>query len=300
MKRILAWAIVLTITGSWVNAQAQLKKRVAVFTFEDKTDHSWHWWDGRAPGDGMSDMLTTALVKSGKYSVIERQELSKVLSEQNLGQTGAVTPESAAQIGKLLGVELAIMGSITEFGYAKKDVGGSFGGFSLGVKKQNATVAVDVRFVNTTTGEILTAESVRKEESASGLKVGTPDLSFGNESEFDNSIVGKATREAIDAITTLIDNNMTALPWEGKVITVKGDQVFIKPGGDAGVKVGDTFFVYSRGEDLVDPDTGLSLGSVDEKIATIEVKALVANGKAAQAVVVSGSAVKTGDLVRQK
>jgi hypothetical protein len=232
--------------------------------------------------------------------VIERQELAKVLGEQNLGQTGAVTPESAAQIGKLLGVELAIMGSITEFGYAKKDVGGSFGGFSLGVKKQNATVAVDVRFVNTTTGEILTAESVRKEESASGLKVGTPDLSFGNESEFDNSIVGKATRAAIDEISTLLDNNMASLPWEGKVITVKGDQIFFKPGGDAGVKVGDTFNVYSKGEDLVDPDTGLSLGSVDEKIASIQVKALVANGKAAQAVLVSGSAVKTGDLVRQK
>ena len=48
----------------------QMKKRVAVFTFEDKTDQSYHWWDGRNPGDGMADMLTTALVKSGKYTVI--------------------------------------------------------------------------------------------------------------------------------------------------------------------------------------------------------------------------------------
>ena len=46
----------------------QLKKRVAVFTFEDKSDQGWHWWDGKSPGDGMADMLTTTLVKSGKYS----------------------------------------------------------------------------------------------------------------------------------------------------------------------------------------------------------------------------------------
>jgi curli biogenesis system outer membrane secretion channel CsgG len=78
----------------------------------------------------------------------------------------------------MLGVELAIVGSVTEFGYSKKDVGGSLKGFSLGVKKQKATVAVDVRLMNTTTGEILKAETVRKEESASGLRVGTPEASF--------------------------------------------------------------------------------------------------------------------------
>ncbi|MGH7452933.1 MAG: CsgG/HfaB family protein, partial [bacterium] len=78
------------------------KMRVAVFAFEDKTEHRWHWWNGQPPGDGMADMITTALVKSGNYRVFERQEIEKIMQEQALGMSGAVTPESAAKAGKML------------------------------------------------------------------------------------------------------------------------------------------------------------------------------------------------------
>jgi len=105
-----------------VNLIGQTKKRVAVFAFEDKTDHRWHWWTGQPVGEGMADMLTTELVKSGKYQVIERQAIEKIMQEQQLGQTGMVTPQSAAQVGQLLGVELAIIGSVTEFGHKQSDV----------------------------------------------------------------------------------------------------------------------------------------------------------------------------------
>lgn len=283
-----------------VSASAQLKKRVAVFTFEDKTDHSWHWWDGRAPGDGMADMLTTELVKSGKYTVIERQEISKIMEEQNLGMTGRVTEQSAAQIGKLLGVELAVMGSVTEFGHSKSEKGGRFKGFGLGVSNQKATVAVDVRFVNTNTGEILAADNVRKEESSGGISVSTPQVDFNNQNDFDNSIVGKATRACIEDIIGLVDKQMTDMPWEGKIIMVQGATIYMKPGEDSGVKIGDTFSVYSKGEELIDPDTGLSLGSEETKVGTIEVTGMVAGGKAAKATAKMGSGFKQGDIIRLK
>jgi curli biogenesis system outer membrane secretion channel CsgG len=88
---------------SWANdgALAQAKKRVAVFVFEDKTDHRYHWWNGQPVGDGMSEMLTTTLVKSGKYRVMERAQMEKLLQEQGLGMSGAVTPQTAAQAGLL-------------------------------------------------------------------------------------------------------------------------------------------------------------------------------------------------------
>ncbi len=299
MKRYIQTALCAVLTLCFAaSAFSQLKKRVAVFTFEDKTDHSWGWWDGKSPGDGMADMLTTELVKSGKYIVIERQEIDKVLEEQRFGQSGLVTPQSAAEVGKLLGVELAIVGAVTEFGYTRGDVGGAVRGIGVGVSKQAATVAVDVRFVNTTTGEILTAENVRKQKTSSGISVSTPVTSFHNQKDFDNSIVGKATREAIEGIMTLIESNMQKVPWEGKVITVQGTTVYFKPGSDAGVQVGDTYAIYKKGEALVDPDTGLVLGTMDSKIGTVQVTSIVANGKAAQATVKSGSGFATGDYVR--
>ena len=81
------------------------------------------------------------------------------------------------------------------------------------------------------------AENVRKEESSGGLSVSTPKVDFKNETDFDNSIVGKATRAAIEEIAKLIDQKMGNVPWEGKIIKVTGTTVFMKPGSDSGVKV---------------------------------------------------------------
>ena len=129
-KNVLLWVVLGLCVLSWaargVQAQEKTgKRRVAVFVFEDKTDHRYHWWNGQPVGDGMSDMLTTTLVKSGKYRVMERAQMEQLLKEQGLGMAGVTTPQTAAQAGKMLGVELAIMGAVTEFGYKKVSTGGA-------------------------------------------------------------------------------------------------------------------------------------------------------------------------------
>lgn len=280
-----------------------LKKRIAVFKFEDKTAHAYHWWTGQSVGEGMADMLTTALVKSGKYRVFERQEIEDVvMKEQSLGQMGAVTPESAAKVGKLLGAELAIVGSVSEFGYKETEKGGRLGRVGVGAKKMSSTVAIDVRFINTTTGEIITAETVRKEKSTAGLSVSTPKIDFRNEKDFDESLVGKATREAINELVQKIDAASLNLPWEAKIARVNPDgTVIINSGAEAGVQVNDVFVVYHKGEEIIDPDTGASLGSEDTKIGTIQVvDNSIGKGKASKCNVLSGSGFQQNDLVRVK
>ncbi|RKY81322.1 hypothetical protein DRQ07_04465, partial [candidate division KSB1 bacterium] len=243
-------------------------------------------------------MLVTVLVKNGKYRVIERQEISKIMEEQNLGQSGRVTEQSAAKIGKLLGVELAVFGAVTEFGYSKSKTGGRIKGVAVGVSKQKATVAVDVRIVNTTTGEILAADNVRKEETTSGLSFSSRLTRFNDRKSFDNSLVGKATRNAVNEIFSLVEKQMEVLPWSGKIILVKGSVIYIKPGSEGGVKTGDVFAVYSKGEELIDPDTGLSLGVEEQKVGTIKVTSLITGGKAAKAMLISGTGVKKGDIIK--
>jgi len=279
----------------------RLKKRVAVFEFDDKTDHRWRWWTGQSVGRGMADMLTTELVKSGKYRVMERQAIEAVMKEQQMGLSGAITSESAAKVGKLLGVELAILGAVTEFGYKKSQTGGRLKklGFGLGVQSASATVGIDIRFTDTSTGEILAAENVRKEKSKKGLSVDTKELSFKNRNAFDESLVGKAAREAVQEIMKKIETQMANLPWQAKIIKVSGTNVYINSGAEAGVNIGDVFVIYSKGEELIDPDTGLSLGSEEEKIGEIGVtNNNIGNGKASKCVSRSGSGFKKGDLVR--
>lgn len=283
------------------DSKLRVKKRVAVLNFEDKTERSWRWWNNKSVGEGVSDMIVTELVKSGKYQVLERQEIDKLLQEQKLGASGIVTAESAAELGQMLGVELAVIGAVTEFGYKKSDVGGKFKRFGLGVESQSAVVAIDCRMVNTTTGEIISAENVRKEKTSRGLKIDTDKLDFKDEKDFDESLIGKAGREAVQEVVKLINKNAPKIPWQAKVVTVRDGMVYINAGAVAGIKAGDEFVIYRKGEALVDPDTGLELGSVDTKIGTIKVvNANVGQGKAAQCSIVSGSDFQRGDLVRLK
>jgi len=275
------------------------KKRIAVFTFEDKTDHRWRWWTGQPVGEGMADMLITALVKSGHYQVFERKEINQIIEEQKLGQTGLVTPQTAAKVGNLLGVELAVIGAVTEFGYQQSKVGGRIKGFGLGVKSNSATVGIDVRLINTNSGEIIAADNIRKTETKKGLAFSSPKFAFKNQNDFDESLVGKAVREAIEDIVKLIDTKIATLPWEAKIILVKGDRtIYINAGSQSGLKIGDVLTVYRKGEELIDPDTGLSLGSETEKIGTIKVIEDIPGGKASKAEVIYGSGFKKGDIVR--
>jgi curli biogenesis system outer membrane secretion channel CsgG len=309
-RKLTLLTLVMAVAFSWAKAQdapksGGLKKRVAVMNLEDKTGHgSWNI------GSGMADMLTTALVKSGKYIVIERQQLEKIMQEQSLGMTGAVTAQSAAQVGKLLGVELMVTGSVNEFGQKESSMGGGLGGrlgggmmgggiSHLGVNTKTARAGLDIRLVNTTTGEIIAAEGISEEESAKGLDISSSEFDFSNDTRFDETLAGKATRKAVNKVVELINSNMAKVPWTGMVIKINADKtLMLKPGLLGGVKVGDKFTVYSKGEDIIDPETGMSLGSEESQAGTIEV--IDAKDAFAKAKIVSGSGLKEKDLVREK
>jgi curli biogenesis system outer membrane secretion channel CsgG len=275
-----------------------LKKRIAVIEFEDKAGY------GHNVGRGVADMLVTSLVESKKFLVIERAELDEILKEQGLGMSGAVTPQSAAKVGQLLGIEMMLTGSVTEFGSKQDKVGGgigSIGGFNIGVKTTSARVAVDVRMVDVNTGEINLAKSAEGEDSSTGLdNVGIEDINFHNSSTWDNTQLGKASREAIEQCVEYIIDGMEEIAWQGKIIKASGTTIYMKPGSKGGVQSGMVFSIYRPGEELIDPDTGLSLGSEESKIGQIQVTGDIGDGRAAKAMVKSGTGFQTGDLIRVK
>jgi len=276
-----------------------LKKRVAVVDFEDRAHY------GYDIGKGVADMLVTALVESKKFMVIERTELEKVLEEQGLGQSGAVTPQSAAKVGQLLGAEMLVTGSVTEFGEKESKVGGGLGrlgGLNLGVSKKMARVAVDIRLVNVNTGEIVAAKSASGEDATTGLdNVGVNDIDFHNTTTWDNTQLGKASREAIEQCVEYVTEGMESVPWVGKIIKASDDgTIIMKPGSKGGVKPGMVFKIFHPGEEIIDPDTGLSLGSEESMIGEIQITGDMADGKAAKAIVKSGMGFQTGDLVKIK
>jgi curli biogenesis system outer membrane secretion channel CsgG len=82
------------------------RRRVAVVDFENKSKY------GARIGASASDILLTELGKSGKFILVERQKLGKIIDEQKLGQAGIVDPNTAAQVGRVLGLNAIITGSL--------------------------------------------------------------------------------------------------------------------------------------------------------------------------------------------
>ncbi len=275
---------------------AQLKKRVAVSRFEDRSGSGYSH-----VGDGVADMLATALVKSGKFTVVERQDLDRVLQEQKLGQSGIVTEQSAAKVGRVLGVELLVIGSVSEFGTSEREISGNVPMFGGGIKRNTARAVVDIRLVNTTTAEVIAAEKEEGSESTTGLNVRYEKIDFSNTSAWDNTDIGKAAREAVDGCVELIAKNMEKIPWSGRILKVNADgTVLMKPGSEGNVTAGLEFDVYREGEELIDPDTGNPLGREEEKVGKIKVVEDMLKGKACKAKVLDGTELKVGDVVREK
>ncbi len=159
---------VIGINAVTCAAQTSGKKRVAVLDFDYGTVQSYVseiYGANQDVGKGITDMLVEKLVKDGKYSVIERKALDKILAEQNFSNSDRANPATAAKIGQILGVDAIIMGSITKFG--RDDKSKAIGGLGIGprafgiggVKRSEAKAvcAISARLVDTNTGEILAA-----------------------------------------------------------------------------------------------------------------------------------------------
>jgi len=80
---------------------------IAVFTFEDTNEEE----NRGSLGKTFAEMLTTALIQSNRFQVLERSQLDIILEEQALGLTGAVDEETAVDVGKLLGIDAVVVGS---------------------------------------------------------------------------------------------------------------------------------------------------------------------------------------------
>lgn len=278
------------------------KKIVCVLDLEDKSNHSHSW---RNVGTGVAEMLVTALAGTKKYTLIEREKLEAVLDEQKLGASGAVTAQTAAKIGRLLGAQYIITGSITEFGVkdSKIGVGGlekvlPFGGGAK-VSKNTARVAIDVRAIDTTSAQIVAASKGEGQKSSaefSGDLSIAPSFDFGKDG-FDETIIGKAARKAVDDVAKELSKKFD----EGgagavKIIKITGNQVYINSGGADGEKVGNTYAIYRMGEEMTDPDTGEALGSEEEKIGTAKVVKVNPKFSIAE----TKAAVQRTDILKEK
>jgi curli biogenesis system outer membrane secretion channel CsgG len=154
------------------------KARLAVGEFKDKTARGegptgWFGMFGihfKEIGDGMRDMLTTALFNSNRYIVLEREQLDIVLQEQDLGASGRVKKGTEAPVGEIYGADLIITAAVTEFEGGAKGVGGETRvlGVTVGGELRKAHIAIDLRIIDAKTSQIVNATTVEGSATSFG------------------------------------------------------------------------------------------------------------------------------------
>src|ERR1039458_2613374 len=175
---LLAFAAALAVLPAYAQTAPTRKPRVAVLDFDYATVQSYSSAMFGADvdiGKGITDLLIPNLVKDGTFSVIERQALDKLMTEQNFSNSNRADPATAARLGKLAGVDAIIIGGITQFGNETKNqnVGGGGGGWhgfgvgGIGHSNSKANVAINLRVVNVVTGEFLSVAYATGQSSRS-------------------------------------------------------------------------------------------------------------------------------------
>lgn len=293
------------------------RTRVAVLDFDYSAIRPW--WNGQWDiGRGISSLITGDLVRSGVYSVIERTALDQILNEQKMTQSSLFDPSTAASLGKLLGVDLLVLGNITQFGIENKKKGiGSAIPFvaiasSIQSKKSIASVSFDMRMVSVDTGEILNVTTVIGKSKRGGLLIdfskdgnaGAIDFSSSN---FQDSVLGEASMAAAEKATEIINADYEKLTRAtinstsqdvGVIAYVGAQGIIVNAGSGAGLKVGTRLSIERLTDVVKDPITGKILKALTSPVGELEISEI--DNSSSTGKMISGNSPQVGDLARYK
>lgn len=323
MMRRLFGLTLLTIAVA-VTAPAQPKRRVAVLNFDYATVRGYVssiFGTDADIGKGIADLIVDRLVSDGTYSVIERKALDKVLSEQNFSNSDRADTTSAAKIGRVLGVDAIIIGSITQFGRDDKSRGvtggalsritGRYGVGDVRRTEANAVVGISARMVSTDTAEVL---ATARGQGTSGRKgtllagAGGGDVVGGGgvdmaSKNFSNTIIGEAVGKAVQEVCVQLEQNAQRLPAkavviDGLVADATGGVLVLNVGSRAGLKVGDRLQVRRKVRDVRDPASGKIIRSIEDKVGEVVITEV--DERSSVGTYTGSAPAKVGDVVRNQ
>jgi curli biogenesis system outer membrane secretion channel CsgG len=260
------------------------KRRVAVKPFDYSTVVNWvnYWFNSNTTniGEGIRSMLTVRLSGSPRLTMVERSAIDGLLDEQNLGVSNRVRKGTNARVGQLAGADVMLLGDIVIFGRddTTKHKGlvavlgriNPIAGAVAGLKRsEKAVVGINLRLVDTETGEVIETAEARGESSRSskdyGGVLGVKGVAVGarsamTSSNFQETIIGEATSNAVAEIVKVLETRVPQLPpkardIEGRVASIAGAGAVLTVGSESGVLRGDRFEILKIKGETRDPVT---------------------------------------------
>lgn len=202
-----------------------------------------------------------------------------------------MNPTQAAEIGRLLGVQVILTGSITKFSIDTK--GGGFG--RLRAEYSEAESNLDIRLVSTDTAEILFADDGEGKVRLGGFSV--KGVNF--QQSFDAGLAQEALRPAVEDVVQKIADQADAFSSiqapvaPAQIVGVNADTFYVDKGENYGVVVGQRYEVHRVVDEIRDANGSL-LDTITDTVGVIEVTRVL--GQSAIATVVEGEAAEGDSL----
>ena len=215
MKKFAVFIFTLLIFCSAISVEAS-RKTIAVMPLENASKY-----EKINVAEIMTEELMIALQNSGKYSVLERTQITTVLKEQGF-QNMVATQSSAVEIGKLTGASYSLIGKVTmvDVGHPVAKKLHSIFGKGNDVKGK---INIDVRFIDNETGELIFAKSFHGEK----------------EGESSEEALHNACKEAAENFLNELTSDLT-----GRIVDVTSKEIYIDKGNKNGIRKGDIFLIF--------------------------------------------------------
>ena len=228
-----------------------------------------------------------------KFRVLSRNKaaLKAIREEQEFANSDFAKGDAATE-GQFDNANYLILPTVQDFKFYRRHV--ALPNFDDKYKRTDSgLLEVSAQMIDTTTGQIVTTFYLKssfstKAQVVNGRK-GKP-----------NSI--KYTQMAKKVSAILADQFVDSVYPMKVVKRDRRGQVFINRGKDGGLKIGQVYEVFYAGEELIDPDTGESLGASEEFVGKVKITRI--NPKMTIAKIIAeedgeNAPIATGDIVRR-
>lgn len=275
--------------------------KVAVLPFDDSSIQNRWWGNNWEVGKGVSSVFVTELVNTKKFRVVEREQIDTVTQEQVLGASGPIDPNTAATLGKILGVQYLIIGKVTEFSNDSNSGGfANPNNMAFAFVTKTSRVAVDIRLVDTTSSEVKFSVTGKGEKKTTSIGIGSESglVGFGS-SKFMQTNLGIALRAALNSAAS----QLAVKAYEGSTVSgiiayFDDRRIIIDLGSEQGLEPGMIFTVYRVIKEIRHPVTNEILDEITEDIAEVTVTEV--KEKSANCTFLAPGNIKIGDRVTLK
>jgi curli biogenesis system outer membrane secretion channel CsgG len=210
------------IFGTTVFAEEVSKITVAVVDFTDQTGKDLHGIEVAS-----TEILSTLLHKTGVFSVVERTKLKAIITEQGFTMSGLVdSTKNAVQVGKLLGADFLITGSVLTYG--EKVV--KFKGYGVTTEKTIKELVVNIKVLDMNTGNIEYATLATAQDEALNTNSVTVASDY-----LERTLLQKALESSVKEITEQMKLRQTVVPEKVNV------EFYSTPEG-ADVEINNVFY----------------------------------------------------------